>query len=744
METSPALEAASLVSQVISTWRSGSSPDACEILERHPDLCEQHSLVLDLAYEEYCLRREAGERVLLSTFCERFPTVRKSLRVLLAAHECTEEDAESTQSLADTSWPEIGSRFLGFQLMQEIGRGAFARVYLATEPALGNRLVVVKVSPWGGCEAETLGRLTHRNIVPVYSVQQDESSHLTAVCMPYLGRSTLLNVLDAASTNEVSPRHAEMICDVARRDAILDAIPATYTEPDRYLQRTTFVDGIVHIAAQLADALAHAHDAGICHRDLKPSNILLAPAGCPLLLDFNLSSDERLQRTLVGGTLPYMPPEQLRSVVTEELEEESLGDPRSDIFSMGVILYELLASRLPFGDQSPSEEAAVSAARILDQQKAGCEPLSAINQLVDPQLALLVHQCLQLQPEHRIQSAQELASLLRARLTRAARLRHWASRRKFLLATSTAGLGIFAASIGLGLASRPPYAVRRYLAGVRACEANDFQQAVQCFTDAHNAEPDAYQPLFARGQALVALGKYQDATQDMEEVHEKAPDGLTAAWFAYSAQLSGDTIPPIHYYCQALQEYGYETPAILNNLAYAHRLRGFNPDAIDCLTRAVELDPNCQEAYLNRATIYSEYSREFAPDGRSYREMAIEDAEQAVKLHPDSSLAHYMAAKLHFMHNHSSDRDEKILSHLHRALDCGFDRDQLLHRSGFDSRYTDPLADYAVNVRPVPTQRRLLAPPNSFRPWIPGQKTRDVTALRAGITTGAHDGVLSR
>ncbi len=128
IDLSPQFEAASLVSHVISTWRSGKSPDAEEILERHPRLRDQHSLVLDLAYEEYCLRREAGERVAVSTFCERFPTVCKSLRVLLAAHECTEEDPHCLDSLGEPRWPEIGTRFLGFELQQEIGRGAFARL----------------------------------------------------------------------------------------------------------------------------------------------------------------------------------------------------------------------------------------------------------------------------------------------------------------------------------------------------------------------------------------------------------------------------------------------------------------------------------------------------------------------------------------------------------------------------------------------------------------------------------------
>ena len=77
-DNQPPVETAdSLVSQVISSWRTGSVPNAQSVLDEHPELRNHHSLVLDLAYEEYCLRRQAGEPVAMSTFCDRFPTVCK-------------------------------------------------------------------------------------------------------------------------------------------------------------------------------------------------------------------------------------------------------------------------------------------------------------------------------------------------------------------------------------------------------------------------------------------------------------------------------------------------------------------------------------------------------------------------------------------------------------------------------------------------------------------------------------------
>ncbi len=116
------------------------------------------------------------------------------------------------------------------------------------------------------------------------------------------------------------------------------------------MTRGLYVDGIVHPGVQLAEALAYTHSQGILYRDLKPSNVLLAPSGKPMLLDFNLSCDVQFDVNRVGGTLPYMPPEQIRDVRMPPADGRLTGDPRSDVFSLGVILYELLAGRLPFGD----------------------------------------------------------------------------------------------------------------------------------------------------------------------------------------------------------------------------------------------------------------------------------------------------------------------------------------------------------------------------------------------------------
>src|SRR5581483_1154697 len=103
------------------------------------------------------------------------------------------------------------------------------------------------------------------------------------------------------------------------------------------LRGLSYVDAVCWIGARLADALAHAHDRGIVHNDLKPANVLLTDEGQPMLLDFGVSEDLKLRSAAgdvpVGGTLPYMSPEQLDSVH----DPAARTDGRSDLYSLGVI-----------------------------------------------------------------------------------------------------------------------------------------------------------------------------------------------------------------------------------------------------------------------------------------------------------------------------------------------------------------------------------------------------------------------
>ena len=144
--TEAILKESSLRSQIVSEakdcWAQSQPLDAKALLAEHPEFSKRKSVVLDLAYEEFCQRIEAGESIDTDDFCRRFSTCERSLRRLIAVHEFLDENSHLLPT-ADIDWPEPGLAFEGFYILAELGRGAFARVFLAEEPALGNRLVAI-------------------------------------------------------------------------------------------------------------------------------------------------------------------------------------------------------------------------------------------------------------------------------------------------------------------------------------------------------------------------------------------------------------------------------------------------------------------------------------------------------------------------------------------------------------------------------------------------------------------------
>ena len=124
--------------------------------------------------------------------------MRSALVRLFHAHLFLEENLGLCAEHPEVVFPEAGDTFLDFKLLLELGKGAFAGVFLATEPRLGDRLVAVKIAYQGGAEAEVLGRIQHPNIVPIHSIQEDAATGLTAVCMPYVGGATLCDVRNKA------------------------------------------------------------------------------------------------------------------------------------------------------------------------------------------------------------------------------------------------------------------------------------------------------------------------------------------------------------------------------------------------------------------------------------------------------------------------------------------------------------------------------------------------------------------
>lgn len=200
--------AGGLASEIIANWPEDATFSAREAMTRFPEATLNKSVMIDLAYEEFHARRDAGEAIDPDDFVKDFPECQKSLMRLLSVERFMQGNSHLVNEREKIDWPEIGTTFLGFRLHEELGRGAFSRVFLASEIALGNRRVVVKVCRSGDREAYALGKLQHPNIVPVLSIQQDEERGLAAICMPFLTSATLYEVLDTVTKNETRPKRA--------------------------------------------------------------------------------------------------------------------------------------------------------------------------------------------------------------------------------------------------------------------------------------------------------------------------------------------------------------------------------------------------------------------------------------------------------------------------------------------------------------------------------------------------------
>src|SRR5947209_7491337 len=328
--------------------------------------------------------------------------------------------------------PAPGDEVFHFRLGRELGRGAFARVFLAEQPDLANRRVVLECSTTEGREPQTLAQLQHTNIVPIHSVHEDRATGLRAVCMPYFGGASLSHVLQLLWARTKRPTRGEELikaleeahgpAEESVREAAKGGSRPVKTArvgpvPLDLLRGLSYARAAAWVVARLADGLQHAHGRGVLHHDIKPSNILLGADGQPLLLDFNLARnvrDEQAQAAAVlGGTVAYMSPEHLRALLSKDPAQKAQVDHRSDIYSLGMVLFEMLTGQGPF-----SQKGSYSALPVLIELMAmeRTQATASVRQRrpdVPWALESIVRKCLAADPARRYQHAGHLAADLR-------------------------------------------------------------------------------------------------------------------------------------------------------------------------------------------------------------------------------------------------------------------------------------------------------------------------------------------
>ncbi len=310
-------------------------------------------------------------------------------------------------------FPEVGQTIAGFHLEDELGRGGFARVFRARERQLADRPVALKVARAGSREPQTLARLQHTHIVPVHSYGIDPATGLHLLCMPYFGRVTLAHIL-ADPAVKTARSGSELVAALDRLDR--DG-PSVSSRPAgrQALGARPYARAIAWWGARLAEALQHAHDRGVLHRDIKPSNVLVTGDGMPMLLDFNLAheplgDDPEAAPTTLGGTVAYMSPEHLDALA--EGRPEAV-DARSDLYALGVVLFEAMGER-PFGPMPSGRSVREVLLRAAEDRRLRPPRLREAFPEAPPALDVVVARCLAPAPDDRYANAGELAADLQA------------------------------------------------------------------------------------------------------------------------------------------------------------------------------------------------------------------------------------------------------------------------------------------------------------------------------------------
>jgi serine/threonine protein kinase len=384
-----------LINEFLKAAEAGQGPDVDKWIERHPDLAAELKKFLD----DY----------------ERFERWAKPVRALVrpAAGGGSGPLSETARvGERPSAGPAVGDtvRYFGdYEIEQEIGRGGMGAVFkarqrkldrpVALKMILAGRFSSVKDVQRFRAEAEAAANLDHPGIVPIYEIGEHEGQHYFS-----------MKLVEGQSFSQWLTQHR----------------PPASSKPSRY-EWIAFWRRAIKILVDVCDAVHFAHERGIIHRDLKPANIVIDQAGKPQISDFGLAKRLEKDAKLTDsgsfvGTPAYMAPEQMTG-------RGPLVTVRSDVYSLGAILYEILTGHVPFRGVD-----------ILNTlHRAGTEPPRPprqTNRLIAQELELICLKCLEKDPANRYTSANalraDLSHWLEAkpvsvrRLTLAGLLQSWA------------------------------------------------------------------------------------------------------------------------------------------------------------------------------------------------------------------------------------------------------------------------------------------------------------------------------
>lgn len=429
--------------------------------------------------DEYLLGLERGEPVDPSELLARHPEMAERLRGYLSGLALFHQAASPSWPAAISGGPDLGAVLGDFRLLREIGRGGMGVVYEAVQISLGRR-VAVKLLPFTGPindkqiarfkhEAQAAAQIDHPNIVPVFAIGQERGIHYFA--MQLIGGQSLSGLI--TEMRDEPPHGAQGTGNVSQAADTLDHVMA-----------------VARMGVQAAEALGAAHEIGVVHRDIKPSNLLLDDKGKVWITDFGVArcrTESCLTETgYVVGSMPYMSPEQA-------MGQSAMVDHRSDIYSLGITLYELATLRHPC-------EGAAHAETAIEFSRSEWRRPRCWNNSIPLDFESIILKAMSESRDDRYATSQEMATDLQRFLegkpilarppSLGSRLEKWARRHQRMVAAAATTLAVCMLGLVVGLVMIGTERNARNAALKTATENNlradqNYQRAEAKFRQAH-------------------------------------------------------------------------------------------------------------------------------------------------------------------------------------------------------------------------------------------------------------------
>ena len=554
------------------------APDSLAWLDQVPE--SDHDRIAAIL-DEYLADAERGLAPAIDDFVARYPEWSAPLLGALQSLQAVNRVVAAFPAThREGPWPQLGD----YQIVRELGRGGMGIVYEARQVSLG-RTVALKVLPFAAVlepthvqrfqnEAQAAAQLHHPHIVPVFAVGCERGVHFYS--MQYIDgqsldqairqlrdwRPPVANASGGAGDQPTMPDLGVPPRAVSAEEPVVsvaEASPAPTTKvacglsTQGSIQRSAYVKSVVELMIQAADALHYAHESGVIHRDIKPSNLLIDRRGKLSVADFGLARCQSLANlTTHGGlcgTVRYMSPEQASG-------RSALVDLRTDVYGLGITLYELLTLRTPF--EGDDREA------LLRQIQADEPPTPRrFNRAVPADLETIILKAMAKSRDERYESAEALASDLRRFLSGQPTLARrptvwdragkWIARRAKGVAISLAALAVSLVAFGV-FSAKLAHEQRR--TGTALAEAELHLRAARLAVDDFSADLSE-QLAIVPGAEPVRLAALERAERFYLEFERCASDDLRRRQDPQDARFANEHLHHIsntkQFWCETIE-----------------------------------------------------------------------------------------------------------------------------------------------------------------------------------------------